>query len=77
MANIVLVLVAMALSALEVACGLGTYDDTGAADPGLSWPWVCPEGGSLTEDGCVPCSNSGQDSSSPTCDEDAAADGEQ
>jgi hypothetical protein len=38
-----------------VACGIGTYADTGSPTPGPWWPWVCPDGGEPAPDaGCKP-----------------------
>jgi hypothetical protein len=42
------------------ACDL--YNDSGSADPGSVWPWVCPDGAPAPEAGCPPapgCSDGG------------------
>jgi len=51
-----LVLAALALGlATTLACGIGTYADTGSPTPGPWWPWVCPDGGGPAPDaGCEP-----------------------
>jgi hypothetical protein len=38
------------------ACSFGLYDDSGRADPGQWYPWVCPDGGDALapDSGCEP-----------------------
>jgi hypothetical protein len=53
--RIIAVLAAAAFALGVAACGFGTDDDTGRAQPGLWWPWVCPDGGTPNADnGCLP-----------------------
>ena len=67
--------IAVALLAAGIAaCGFGTYDDKGGAQPGQWWPWVCAEGGIPSADGgCLPVS--GADASSVDGPVDAGSDG--
>ena len=74
------VVVAMVFVAVVAGCGLGTYDDSGGAEPGTWWPWVCPDGGVPRADaGCLPAPSLDGGVSSSTCRDGSAhgaADGE-
>jgi hypothetical protein len=34
-------------------CGQ-VYDESGRADPGSWWSWVCEDGGPIPDSGCLP-----------------------
>ena len=71
---LVVVLVASAFATCFMGCGFGTYVDTGSAEPGQWWPWVCPDGGAPSPDGgCPPppCSDAAADG----CPQDGGTDG--
>jgi hypothetical protein len=55
------------------ACGLGIYDDTGTAVPGLSWPWICQDGSTPVSDGG--CTLDSDDGADTPFDGDDASDG--
>lgn len=67
----------LAIATPSIGCGFGTYDDTGSAEPGAVWPWICPDGGSPNDDaGCLPdpCGE-GSEASLSSCGVDAASEG--
>ncbi|MGA2450961.1 MAG: hypothetical protein ABTD50_20045 [Polyangiaceae bacterium] len=43
----------LAIAALLLAgCGIDLYADDGSPNPCQWWPWVCPDGGILGDEGC-------------------------